>query len=118
MRSSLCHTLKPSNIWTVTLIFRRIIMNKRRSVLETVRLSTDKGKQMRQIANKIFEYYVIYDLDNKTNHSKVFEMLYLCEKIYTYDQVAEATNLSLPTLNRYIKRYSSLAQLLLEKERL
>lgn len=91
-------------------------MNRRKSILETIRKSNRKTdtdsaeyRRLKIIVEVLLHYFEIYDIDNGTVHSRVFEMLYLSAKYYTYNQICEATFISKNTLVRYVAKYEKLA---------
>lgn len=75
----------------------------------------DRINQARLIFNRLIEYYQIYDLDNNTNHSKIFECLYLFKNYLSDMAIAQRTFISVDTLRKYIMKYNRLASLLLER---
>lgn len=91
-------------------------MNKRKSFLEKLRLSSnavdtdsDEYKRLSIVKDVMLRYYEIYDIDQGTIHTKVFTMLYLSPKHYTYKEVCEAMNISKNTLVRYVEKYDETA---------
>lgn len=98
-------------------------MRRRKCFLEKVRgrdqtISTDSVEYIRikNVINTLLEYYIIYDLDNGTIHSKVIRMLYLSNKTYTYQKIADELYVDLSTLKRYIKQYERLAEILYKQQ--
>lgn len=91
-------------------------MNKRRSILDTVRNSnnqTDKNseqyKQLLIVKEVLLRYFEIYDMDNGTIHFKVFSMLYQAQKYHTYSTICKTLHIGKNTLIRYIAKYDELA---------
>lgn len=100
-------------------------MNKRTSVLNVAKDSNCKVdkksaeyKRVQIVKEVILRYYEIYDMDNGTIHSKVFSMLYLSEKYYTYRAICETLGISKNTLIRYIDKYEKLALKVIDKIKL
>ena len=100
-------------------------MNKRKSILELARKSNSKAnkddklyRQLVTVVEILSHYFKIYDMDNGTIHSKVFSMLYLSEKYYTYRIICDKLSVSKNTLIRYIDKYEKLALKVIEKLKL
>lgn len=74
----------------------------------------NRKTQALSIFNIIKSYYSIYDLDNNTNHSMIFECLYLSKKYLSDVAIAQRTFISVDTLRKYIVKYNRLAGLLIE----
>lgn len=97
-------------------------MNKRKGYLEKLRLientvntESEKYKQLCIVKEVILRYYEIYDIDKGTIHTKVFTMLYLSHKYYTYKEICESLNISKNTLIRYVEKYDEIALKILKK---
>lgn len=97
-------------------------MNKRKGILETIRKSNSQAdknsneyERMKIVVSVMERYFEIYDIDNDTVHSRVFNMLYLSEKYYTYNQICKAVSISKNTLIRYIAKYEELAERILAR---
>lgn len=91
-------------------------MNKRKSVLELARKSNDapenesaEYKRLRMPIESLTNYFEIYDMDNGTIHLRVFSMLYLSQKHYTYREICETLHIGKNTLVRYSAKYEELA---------
>lgn len=85
-------------------------MNKRKSYLDELKHNSSEQNRWQFCIQSLQLYFAIYDVDNNTNHLKIINRLYVSDAQLTYDQIAFETGVSLPTLNRYIKRYDSIAQ--------
>ena len=72
--------------------------------------------KVKKVINILYKYYTLYDLDNGTIHSKIIEILYLTDKTYTYQKVADKLFISISTLKRYIKQYERLAEIIYNQE--
>lgn len=101
---------------------KKNIMNKRTSILDAARASNnsvDKDstnyKRLLIVNEVIARYLEIYDMDNGTIHSKVFSMLYLSAKYYTYNAICQTLHISKNTLIRYVFKYDNLALKMLDK---
>ncbi len=55
-------------------------------------------------------YYEIYDLDNGTNHSRVFYDIFLSTEKYVIEEIALLNHLDVRTVYRYKQKYTTLAQ--------
>lgn len=102
--------------------FRRKLMNKRKSKLEKFRncdaLSNNDNaevKRLKILKEVMLRYLEIYDLDNGTIHKRVFDMLYLSSKTYTYSVICETLGISKNTLIRYVDKYEKLAEKIVKK---
>lgn len=82
-------------------------------------IATNQNKIRKTEAYLIFnimkEYYEIYDLDNNTNHSKIFEHLYLSKKYLSDLAIAQRTFISIDTLRKYEAKYNRLTGLLIKR---
>lgn len=85
-------------------------MNKRKSYLDELKHNASEQNRWQFCIQSLQWYFAVYDADNNTNHLKIINRLYVSDVQLTYDQIAFETGVSLPTLNRYIKRYDSIAQ--------
>ena len=85
-------------------------MNKRKSYLDELKHNASEQNRWQFCIQSLQLYFAIFDADNNTNHLKIINRLYVSDVQLTYDQIAFETGVSLPTLNRYIKRYDSIAQ--------
>lgn len=100
-------------------------MKKRKGVAEDIKeilfndASTEEEKDKKCKAQLIFnhikDYYKIFDLENSTNHSKIFEYLYLLKKYLSDTEIAQRTFISVDTVRKYIVRYNRLICLLIDR---
>lgn len=73
-----------------------------------------KKRNVSEIFNTIDNYYKIYDLDNNTNHSQIFESLYFSKKYLSNMVIAQKTYISVDALKTYIVKYNRLIALMIE----
>jgi len=59
---------------------------------------------------KLKEYYLIRDLDDGTNYSDIFNVLYVEKEDLTYDEIMYKFYISESNLKRFIKKANSLAK--------
>lgn len=72
--------------------------------------SLNIARQIKQLFYIMYRYFIVYDWDNGTIHSKVFNDLYLLSTVKAYNEIAEENNIHERTLNRYITKYNELAK--------
>lgn len=86
-------------------------MNKRKGFLED--LYNDNSSL---VLNKLYRYFIIFDIDMGTIHSKIFFLLYLAVPRPTYEDICDEMSIGMTTLKAYKKRYEELAIKLLQND--
>ncbi len=76
--------------------------------------SLDIVRQINQLFYVLHRYLVVYDWDNGTTHSRIFNDLYIISKAKVYIEIAEDNNIHERTLNRYILKYNKLAKRIIQ----
>ena len=71
--------------------------------------------QIKELFYLMEKYFIIFDLDNGTIHSKIFNDLYLTPHVGSYAEISFKNNVHERTLNRYVIRYNVLAKRLISK---
>lgn len=89
-------------------------MNKRKGKMAELCEKRDDIK-VKALFETMYGYYQIADIDMGCIYSQVFKLLYLNDEKLTYEQVAIKSNIGNNTLDRYIKKFDSLAEKLSQK---
>lgn len=74
----------------------------------------EKKKQAYFILKRMQDYYIMYDLDNNTNHQEIFKVLYLTNKYSSDIAIAQRMFITVETLRNYISKYNRLIGRLIE----
>ena len=74
--------------------------------------------EIKNLFNRMKEYWYLYDIDNGTNHCQIFEALFLSKTVLSYNEIAGKFYIGERTLDRYISKYNRFAMNLIEQEKL
>ena len=92
------------------LVTYRTLKNKK-----TVEYS-EAEKILMNFVSQIHNFYKAYDLHESTNHSKVFELLFLEKRQRSCESIAQNTNIAVRTLSRFKAQYLSFMSKVLQSD--
>ena len=86
-------------------------MNKRKQVLDIIKIYNRKTgeNEITEIFTCPENYYQIHDLEYNTNLSDIFKLLYTSPQELTLENIAEQAFADISTINRYAKKFNTLA---------
>lgn len=89
-------------------------MNKRKDILDTISANYIVGDKNAEVfLMEMYIHYIKLDLEIGGNLALVFKELYMSDKKLSYDEISYKFSIGLTTLQRYRKRFNSLAEKML-----
>lgn len=76
-------------------------------VSNEVEFASEQQKKLlkEKVLEKILNYFQVFDLTKKTSHKRTIELLYLSDRKYSDDEIADEVFICKRTLYRYKKMY-------------